>query len=76
MKIEVLGTGCKKCKELYDRTLEAIKLEGKEANVIKEEDIIKIMEAGLISTPGLRIDGEVVSYGKVPKVEEIRKYIK
>jgi small redox-active disulfide protein 2 len=76
MKIEILGTGCKNCKELYTRTLEAVKLEGVEAEVIKEEDIVKIMEAGLMSTPGLRVDGKVVSYGKVPKVEEIRGYLK
>ncbi|HAS80372.1 MAG TPA: thioredoxin family protein [Fusobacteriaceae bacterium] len=76
MKIEILGTGCKKCKELYQRTLEAVKVEGIEAEVIKEEDIVKIMEAGLMSTPGLRVDGKVVSYGKVPKIDEIREYLK
>ncbi len=76
MKIEILGTGCKKCKELYQRTLEAVKVEGIEAEVIKEEDIVKIMEAGLMSTPGLRVDGKVVSYGKVPKIDEIRGYLK
>jgi len=76
MKIEILGTGCKKCKELYERTLEAVKIEGIDAEVIKEEDIVKIIEAGLMSTPGLRVDGKVVSYGKVPKVDEIRKYLK
>ena len=76
MKIEILGTGCKECKELYQRTLEAVKVEGIEAEVIKEEDIVKIMEAGLMSTPGLRVDGKVVSYGKVPKIDEIRGYLK
>ena len=76
MKIEILGTGCKKCKELYQRTLEAVKVEGIEAEVIKEEDIVKIMEAGLMRTPALRIDGKVVSYGKVPKIDEIRGYLK
>ena len=76
MKIEVLGTGCKNCQELYNRVLKALEVAGVEAEVIKEEDIVKIMEAGLMSTPGLRINGKVVSYGRVPKIEEIVEFVK
>jgi small redox-active disulfide protein 2 len=76
MKIEVLGMGCANCKRLYENALEAVKLSGKEAQVTKVEEIQKIMSYGVMSTPALVIDGVVKAAGKVPKVEEIKGWIR
>ena len=75
MKIEVLGMGCTNCNKLYQNAVEAVKLSGKEIDVIKVEDIKKIMAYGVLSTPALVIDGLVKVAGKVPKVEEIKEWI-
>jgi small redox-active disulfide protein 2 len=75
MKIEILGMGCSNCNKLYQNTLEAVKLSGKEAEVLKVEDIKKIMSYGVMSTPALVLDGVVKVAGKVPKVEEIKKWL-
>jgi small redox-active disulfide protein 2 len=76
MKIEILGMGCSNCNKLYQNALEAVKLSGKEVEVTKVEDIKKIMSYGVLSTPALAIDGVVKAAGKVPKVEEIKGWIK
>ena len=75
MEIKVLGTGCTKCKMLYNVTREAVNKAGVEANVTKVEDFIEIMQYGVMSTPALVINGEVVSNGKVPSVDDIVKLI-
>ncbi len=75
MKIEILGMGCANCNKLYQNVLEAVKLSGKEVQVTKVEDIQKIMSYGVMSTPALVIDGVVKVAGKVPKVEEIKKWL-
>ena len=71
MKIEILGTGCAKCKKLYENTIEAVKKSGKEAEVLKVEDIKKIMEYGVMSTPALVVDGVVKTSGKLVSPQEI-----
>ena len=76
MKIEVLGMGCTNCNRLYQNAVEAVKLSGKEIEVTKVEDIKKIMGYGVLSTPALVIDGLVKVAGKVPKVEDIKEWIK
>jgi small redox-active disulfide protein 2 len=76
MKIEILGMGCSNCNKLYQNTLEAVKQSGKEVEVVKVEDIQKIMTYGVMSTPALVVDGVVKAKGKVPKVEEIKELIK
>jgi small redox-active disulfide protein 2 len=76
MKIEVLGMGCSNCEKLYRHVLEAVKLSGKEVEVVKVEEIEKIMGYGILSSPALVIDGKVKAAGKVPKVEEIKEWIK
>lgn len=75
MKIEVLGTGCAKCKTLEKVVKEAVAKSGKFAQVEKVDDIMKIMEYQVISTPGLVIDGKVVSTGKVLSVDEVLAFI-
>jgi small redox-active disulfide protein 2 len=76
MKIEVLGMGCANCNRLYQNAIEAVQSSGKEAEVSKVEEIKKIMGYGVMSTPALVIDGVVKVAGKVPKVEEIKDWIK
>ncbi len=71
MKIEILGTGCAKCKALEENAKQAVAKSGKFAQIKKVEDITKIMEYGVMSTPGLVIDGKVVSTGKLLSVDEI-----
>jgi len=72
MKIEILGTGCAKCKKLYENTLEALKLSGKEAEVSKVEDIKDIVAYGVMSTPAIVVDGVVKVSGKLVSPEEIK----
>jgi len=74
-KIEVLGTGCAKCKKLEEFTREAageIKLE---CDIEKVEDIQKIMSYGVMMTPALVVDGKVLVSGKVPSVNELKKLL-
>jgi len=73
MKIEILGSGCAKCKKLYENTLEAVKQSGKEAEVVKVEDIKQIMAYGVMATPALVVDGVVKASGKLVSPDEIRK---
>lgn len=71
MKIEVLGTGCSKCNELEMKVKQAVAQSGKFVQIEKVGDLQKIMGYGVMSTPGLVIDGEVKSTGRVPSVDEI-----
>ncbi len=75
MKIEILGTGCQKCNKLFANAQEAVKTLGIAAEIVKVEDIQKIMNAGVMMTPALAVDGEVKSAGKVLSVDEIKKII-
>jgi small redox-active disulfide protein 2 len=76
MKIEILGTGCSKCKALEEATKQAVAQSGIFAQIEKVEDIMKIMEYGVMSTPALVIDGKVLSTGKILSVTEIVEMIK
>jgi small redox-active disulfide protein 2 len=76
MKIEILGMGCPKCKVLYENTLIALKNAGKEAEVVKIEDLAKITEYAVMTTPALVIDGQVKSAGKVLSPEDIKKFLR
>ena len=76
MKIEILGTGCPKCKALELVTKDALTKIGGFHSVEKVEDIMKIMQYNVVSTPALVIDGEVKSTGKLLTVEEVLKLIK
>jgi len=75
MEIKVLGTGCPRCKTLEKTTRDVVAEMGIEANIEKEEDIVKIMEYGILHTPGLVINGKVVMSGRVPSASEIKEVI-
>jgi small redox-active disulfide protein 2 len=72
MKIEVLGPGCAKCTQLYDNVRKALEMAGKEAELVKVQDIPTIMKYGVMVTPALVIDGTVKFSGKAASAEEIR----
>ncbi|MFB6342245.1 thioredoxin family protein [Saccharicrinis sp. FJH62] len=71
MDIKVLGTGCKKCNMLANVTREAVRQSGIDATVTKVEDIVEIMQYGVMTTPVLVVNGEIVTKGNVPSVNEI-----
>ena len=75
MKIEVLGTGCAKCTALYEAVQAAVKEKGIEAEVVKVEEIPKIMKYGVMSTPALVIDGKVIFSGKTATAAEILRLL-
>ena len=75
MKIKIYGKGCKNCVKLAENAKKAVEEVGVEAEIIKVEDMKDIVEAGVMSTPGLGIDGEVKVKGRVPDVEEIKELI-
>ena len=71
MKIEILGTGCAKCKTLEAVAKEAVAKVGGFHEIEKVEDMMKIMEYGVMSTPAIVIDGVVKSTGKVLSVDDV-----
>jgi small redox-active disulfide protein 2 len=77
MKIEILGTGCQRCDQLYQNTLSAVsKIRlASEIAVEKIGDVNYFTKMGVFMTPGLLIDGQVVSTGKVPSANEIMAMI-
>lgn len=72
MKIEVFGTGCAKCKTLYENVKKAVEESGTVAEIVKVEEIPKIMAYGVMSTPALVFDGQVKFSGKLASVGEIK----
>ena len=75
MLIKVLGPGCKNCTNLEKNVREALTRLGVDAEVEKVTEYADIMAHGVMSTPGLVIDGDVVSYGRVPTPTQIVELI-
>ncbi len=75
MHIKVLGPGCKKCHETEKLVKEALLEAGVEAVVEHETDLAKIAGYGIFSTPGVVIDGEVKSAGKIPSKAEVKGWL-
>lgn len=74
-KLQILGTGCPKCKKLAEIVDEVAKSIGIEYELIKVTDINEILKFGIMMTPALAVDGEVKVYGRVPKPDEIKNMI-
>jgi small redox-active disulfide protein 2 len=72
MNIQVLGTGCLKCKTLEKITREVVAEAGIDANITKVEDIVEIMKFNIMTTPALVVDGKVVLKGRVPSNSELK----
>jgi small redox-active disulfide protein 2 len=75
MEIKILGTGCPKCKKLYEETEKALAETGVPANLEKVEQITEIIKYGVALTPALVIDGEVKCAGKLPSTGEIAGWL-
>ncbi len=75
MKIVILGTGCPKCQTLENITRDAVAEMGIITDITKEEDIVNIMNYGIMRTPGLVINGKVVLSGQVPSVNQVKELI-
>ena len=73
--IQILGTGCPKCRSLYANAEAAVKALGVEAKIDKVEKIVDIVKFGVMITPALVIDGQVKSAGKVLSPDEIMKHL-
>ncbi len=76
VKIEVMGTGCAKCKSLLKNVEKAVAESSISAEVIKIDSIQEIMDRGVMMTPALYIDGKSVMMGRTATVEEIKRMIK
>jgi small redox-active disulfide protein 2 len=74
--IEVLGTGCMKCKRLMKNVETAVKELGIDAEIKKVDDIMEIMDRGVMLTPALAVDGEMKISGRVADVKEIKEILK
>jgi small redox-active disulfide protein 2 len=75
MDIKVLGPGCPKCQQTEKIVKEALAETGVAATVEKVTDTLKIAEYGVFGTPSVVVDGEVKSVGKIPKKEDVKKWI-
>lgn len=76
MKVQVYGTGCANCIALEKTVKKAVEELGMDVEIVKIDEMDKILEAGLLSTPGFAIEDEMKSMGRVPSVDEIKKWIK
>lgn len=75
MKIQILGTGCKKCETLYANAQKAIGELNLDAELVKVTDITEIIKLGVMMTPALAIDGKVKSSGKLLSAEDIKEML-
>ncbi|MGC9490416.1 MAG: thioredoxin family protein [Thermovirgaceae bacterium] len=75
MKIQILGTGCPKCKKLAALAEEAAKELGISYEIEKVDDVNDIIAFGVMTTPGLAVDGRVLTSGKVPSAAEVKKLL-
>lgn len=76
MKIEILGTGCSKCKKLTQLAQETVNELGISVEVVKIENIDEIVNYGVMITPAIAIDKQIKSAGRIPSKDELKKWIK
>ena len=74
-KIQILGTGCPKCQKLAEVTELVAQKSGVEYELKKVTEISEILEFGVMMTPALVIDGEIKVVGKIPKPDEIKRWL-
>ena len=75
MEIKVLGTGCAKCKTTYEMIEKIVKENQLDATLSKVEDIVELLNYGIMTTPAIGVDGEVKLKGHVPTESEIKKIL-
>lgn len=76
MKIQILGTGCPKCKKMAELAEESAKELGLDYEIEKVTDIMKILDFGVMSTPGLAVDGKVLAAGNVPSPDQVKRLLR
>ena len=74
-KIQVLGTGCPKCRKLFELAQQIVQEENIDAEVSKVEDINEILNFGVMMTPALAVDGVVKLTGRLPKSDELKSIL-
>ncbi len=75
MRIEILGSGCAKCNKLKELVEKVVNEAGIDAEIVKVEDINRILDHGVMITPGLVVDGEVKVAGKIPSENKIKEWL-
>ena len=75
MKIKILGTGCSRCKTLEKIARNVVAEMGINAEIEKEEDIVKIINYGIMHTPGLVINEKLILSGRIPTSDEMKEFI-
>jgi len=75
MKIEILGSGCPKCKQLEVNARNAVEEMKKKAEIVKVTGINEIINLGVMATPAILIDGKLKASGRIPEVEEIKRWL-
>lgn len=76
MKIEILGTGCSKCRQTEKIVQRAVEETGVTVDIMKIEDLQDIIDRGVMMTPAVVVDGDVKIMGHVPSVEEVKKLLR
>jgi len=76
MKIEILGSGCAKCKSVEKLVRHIVEELGIQADIVKVEDLQEIVDRGIMMTPAVFIDGEAKIVGRVPTADELKKLLK
>ncbi len=75
IKIEVFGPGCARCQETYRVVRHVVELAGLSCEVVKVDDLKRMMALGIMATPAIAVDGAVVLSGRVPKAEDVRQLL-
>jgi small redox-active disulfide protein 2 len=75
MEIRVLGPGCARCKTLAENTVEAVRVAGVDASIEEVHDPMEVVAMGILTTPALVIDGELVLAGHVATVPQIQEVL-
>jgi small redox-active disulfide protein 2 len=71
-RIEVLGPGCARCKETFRIVQQVVQQQGLDFEVVKDESVERMMALGLMATPGVAVDGNLMISGRIPNAEEVR----
>ena len=75
MEIKVLGTGCAKCKTTYQAIEKVINENNLDVKLMKVEDIVEILNSGIMATPAVVVDGAVKVKGHVPSEKEVKQLL-
>jgi len=75
-EIRIIGYGCRRCGELHDRVMQAVQSLATEVRVVRDDDMLSPMRFGLLSLPGLIVDGKIICAGRVPSVDELTRLLR